>query len=379
MPECSFYLKPADTFFFKGHHTVEAGEDSDMFGLFPPRPNTVYGALRSAYIHEHMSFSDFAKGTNEEVKQWMGTPDSLGKFAIDFCGLVFETQLLFPLPLDYQVIEKKIEKDGQEQAQAHPLQLTRTDGLSSLGSKWLLTSQLKEKSKSAANWFVRKEDWKKQVLLAKPIENLVALGDLLAVENKVGIALDYRKRTGQESHLYRMNFLRFKADSHLYVYSSSAPDFSHVRFARLGGENRPWLIRQEKETLTIWDQKEYEAIRKQIAKTKKARIILLTPAIWENGSRPKSFDGGKITLPNGIKAELLCAAIGRPAIFGGWDIVRHRPKKRRFMVPAGSVLYVGLEEKEIVRFLDLVNGFSFTDYGSQEGFGFAVIAPVKEG
>ena len=52
----TFYLKPVDTFFFKGQQISEAGNDNNMFGIFPPRPNTVYGALRSAYIHEHIPF-----------------------------------------------------------------------------------------------------------------------------------------------------------------------------------------------------------------------------------------------------------------------------------------------------------------------------------
>ena len=74
-------LKPVDTFFFRNHKSMNAGEDSFASGVFPPRPGTVYGALRSAYIHKKSNFSTFAAGTDSELVRWMGTPSRHGEFA----------------------------------------------------------------------------------------------------------------------------------------------------------------------------------------------------------------------------------------------------------------------------------------------------------
>lgn len=367
----SFYLKPVDTFFFKGQQTTEAGEDTHNTGIFPPRPNTVYGALRAAYIHEHSTFDRFAESADEAVKKWMGTPDELGEFSIAFNGLMFRNELVLPLPLDYQVIEK----DGK--FKAYPLQPVRSDlPASPQTTGWLLQARIKEKSKSAAPFFVKIGNWKTYLLSGKPADCLLTISDFVSFEDRIGIALDYGKQTKKESYLYRMRKLRFKDNHALYVYSSSAPDFKNVRFVRLGGENRPWLLQQTDESFTLWTAKEIEHIKEQIRRTGMAKIILLTPAIWKKGSRPEAFDGQFVTLPNGLKTELLTAAVGRPDLYGGWDIANHRPKKRYYMVPRGSVLYVNVWEEQLNRFLELAGGFSFTDYGKQEGFGFAVIAPV---
>lgn len=367
----TFYLKPVDTFFFKGQQISEAGNDNNMFGIFPPRPNTVYGALRSAYIHEHIPFYEFEQETNLEVKKWMGTPRSLGDFRVTYCGLTYENDLLFPLPLDYQVIEK------DEKLQAYPLQLVCDDMPSSHNTGWLLTSKIKEKSKSSTNLFMKRNDWKRNILSTSPVDHLYKLTDLVTFENKTGIALDYEKRTSKSSYFYQMNYLRFLNDSSLYVYSPISPDFDNIHLVRLGGENRPWILEQKEETFKLWNKDELNILKQKILQSGIAKIILLSPAIWENGSQPKSYDGNSVILPNGMKVKLLTAAIGRPTLYGGWDIVHHRPKKRYYMVPEGSVLYVQVHKDQVDNMIELANGFSFSDYGNQEGFGFAVVAPVK--
>lgn len=365
-------LTPVDTFFFKGQQTTVAGADTAMMGIFPPRPNTIYGALRSAYIHKHAAFNEFYDGANAEVKKWMGTPNELGEFHLDYCGLYFDGSLILPLPLDYQVIEKE-----ENLLEAHPLTLCVDEAPSSQESTWRLMSPRREKSKSSSNQFVRLHQWKNSILNNRPIKRLISLSQILTVEPKVGIALDYDKRRTKEHYLYRINKMRFKKDGALLVYSSSCPDFSNIRFARIGGENRPWIIQQEQESIVFWNEQELVQLKEQILQSKIAKIILLSPAIWNRGSRPENFDGKLLTLPNGLQVEWLTAAIGRPSLFGGWDIAKHRPKRRCFMVPNGSVIYINVQEDQVDSLLDLANGFSFTDQGSKEGFGFAIIAAGK--
>lgn len=362
-------LTPIDTFFFKGQQTTEIESDSTMSVVFPPRPNTIYGALRSAFIHNHTTFDDFYDGRDSFVKKWMGTPKELGDFHLDYCGLYFEGQSLLPLPLDYQVIEKE---NGT--MIAHPLSLRIDEAPSSQGGGWRLKSDYKEKSKSSTNQYVSLDYWKDSVLQKKTINKLVPLSQLLFNEPKLGIALDYKERRSKKSYLYQMTKLRFNKDGALIAYISSCPDFNHIHFARIGGENRPWVIQQEQGSFALWNENELKQLKQQILTTKIARVILLSPAIWKQGSRPLNFDGLYLTLPNGLSVEWLTAAIGRPSLYGGWDIVKCRPKQRCYMVPEGSVIYLNVQEEQVDSLLELANGFSMTDQGAQEGFGFAVIA-----
>lgn len=362
-------LRPVDTFFFQNQQISSAGSDSTMSGIFPPRPNTIYGALRSAYIHAHMSFEDYRAGLDKEVKKWMGTPDQLGEFALKYCGLFYKDKLMLPLPLDHQVIK----------ASGVPLMLAKDNGLSSAtDSAWRLVSTHKEKSKSAGNQYIEIENWKESLLGQSIVQKLVPLSDMVVSEPKIGIALDTHQRRARESYLYQIEKLRFNDDGALAVFSSPCPDFSPIWFARIGGENRPWTIQQEEEHFTLWNGDELEKLKHQLRASKIARIILLSPAIWEQGSRPNCFDGKWLTLPNGLSVKWLTAALGRPVLYGGWDIVKNRPKKRYFMVPEGSVIYISIEEEQIDLLLELANGFSFTDQREKEGFGYSVIAPAKK-
>ncbi|WP_044893105.1 type III-B CRISPR module-associated Cmr3 family protein [Bacillus alveayuensis] len=368
-------LKPVDTFFFKNHQTTVTGTDTTMTGLFPPRPNTIYGALRAAYIHQYTSFADFQGAKNEEVKRWMGTPNELGDFSIRFLGIHFRNELHLPLSYDYQVIEE----DSGELI-AYPLHLKEDSSLSSQPAKWRLFSNRKEKSVSVNNIYVPVSKWKEAYLKHKEISDLIKMSQFLEGEEKLGIALDYDERKSSESMLYQMIKWRFKEDGSLVVYTSSSPDFSKISYARVGGENRPWYVTQKDEPFQLWTQEELQMIHEQVQKNKVegletyyARIILLTPAIWKNGSKPNHFDGEYLTLPNGLKVRLLTAAMGRPELYGGWDIVRNRPKTRKFMVPAGTVLYVEVDKDQLEDLLSLANGIMLTDEGEQEGFGFAII------
>ncbi|ADU92822.1 type III-B CRISPR module-associated protein Cmr3 [Geobacillus sp. Y412MC52] len=366
-------LTPADTFFFKNHHATQAGETTVMESMFPPRPNTIYGALRAAYIYAYSSFDEFARGADERVKLWMGTPDERGAFRLHYCALADGDSLFLPLPLDYQVVEEG------DSLKAYPLQLAKDRKPSSASTMWRLASSRREKTKSSQHRYVSLSEWKKALLLNQPIASLRTLSSFIVQEEKVGIQLDVSRRTAQEGFLYRVGKHRFLGDSSLVAYIDDGPDFSNVKWARIGGENRPWFIRQHPEEFRLWNDDEKRRIEQDIQRTKMAKIIFLSPAIFANGSRPAAMEGDRWTWPNGAVVTWLAAAIGRPELYGGWDIVRHRPKPRKWMIPAGSVIYVKIERDDDLRLVfSALDGIHLTDEGAEEGFGFAVLASVHE-
>lgn len=371
-------LKPVDSFFFRGHSYADAGSDTTMTGIFPPRPNTLYNALRSAYIHQHSSFDSFYQEEDEELKRWMGSPDTIGDFSVKAAFIVKNSQLVFPLPLDYQVIEE------EERFRGYPLHLKQNNTFQSSNSTgWGLYATEKDKiSKNAQGKFAMMDDWKQTVLNQTPIQSLMTTSDFIDNYAKVGIHIDPVKKHAKKNFLYRMNMLTMKSNCEIGLLMSDSPDFLNVHFARLGGESRPWTVKQNSyEQPFFWKNEELQNIENQIKQNGIARIILLTPAIWKHGSRPSSYDetARTLTLPNDIEVEPLAWTVGRPELFGGWDIVRNRAKQRQWMVPAGTVVYIRAAKEQISEMMSLANGFHFTDDLAQEGFGFSIISGVIKG
>ncbi len=365
-------LTPTDTFFFRNHKAMNAGADFFASGLFPPRPGTVYGALRSAYIHAKSDFAAFAAGSDEELSKWMGTPSSYGKFAIKGVVLQDEQDMALPLPLDHQVV---LGISGS--ATAKRLRLKYEPEKEVFGSDrcpYRLYGVSEEKSASASGRFVYRQDFVKALLQPVDLEVHSASRWVIS-EQRVGIAMDRVAKKAQQSMFYSMEALRFRDENGTAIAaicdSENTPDFSGVTLASLGAKQRPWSLKVERNTdLGVTKEEIVGAIEKSGI----ARIILLTSALWKHGTRPECWDGERnVLLINGRLYPVLAAAIGRPLIEGGWDIVRNRPKPRFHAVPAGSVLYVKVASGDADNLVASIHETNFTDSSAQEGYGFAVV------
>ncbi|MEP7009308.1 MAG: type III-B CRISPR module-associated Cmr3 family protein [Acidobacteriota bacterium] len=112
--------------------------------------------------------------------------------------------------------------------------------------------------------------------------------------------------------------------------------------APLGGERR--LARWRPATGASWPALPPE-IRKRIVETRRARIVLLTPAEFEEGSRP-GWNGGEIpglaASAGGVTVTVQAACVPRAEVVSGWDLRRGKAKPTRRLVPAGSVYWVEL-------------------------------------
>lgn len=361
-------LIPGDTFYFKGHGLSDAGTDDRMVAVFPPRPNTIYGALRAAYIHQHRTFASFYAESDETLKKWMGTPDRTGAFSIHGVFLKQKGQLQLPLPLDYQVVKQ------HDDFIAHPLKLKKRDFTSSATSHYWLQAPVRKKSESAAGKWVSLENWKKANRSKEPIQSIRSMSDYVESYPKLGIQIDSFYGKAKESYLYRLQMMQLKDETAMTVYTSCAPTFQEVSFARIGGENRPWrVIEKEVGSFSFWNEEEKKEIQNAIATKQMARVILLTPAIFN-----ETFSQETLTLDETLEVDVLTRVIGRQEIFGGWDIAKNRPKVRQSLIPAGSVFYIKVEEEQIERLLELAGGFHIPSEKTNEGFGYAVITGYFE-
>lgn len=388
-------LQPVDTFFFRNHRPLNAGEDAVAAGIFPPYPGTLYGSLRSTYIHAHGGFERFYQGQDTHLLHWMGTPSQVGDFSLKGFYL-YDGGPVLPLPLDYQVVSRRAEQqtttfeetqkrntsgssDKQSGEQALPLQLRHeSDGYTSNRSAYRLYGTSQEKSAAAAGGYVDFENWKRALIKYEEVPVFRA-SRWLQPEYRLGIMRNRHTNRTESGMLYQMEMQRFKVESDsgdtagLCVICREAPDFRDVGLARLGGENRPWSVSVINDAPLFTEAEEAKLIE-NISRNCIVRVVLLTPAIWGQGSRPNCWDKttNQLKLASGLHVDVLAAVIGRPHVIGGWDMAKGRPKQRQFAVPAGSVLYLKVKPEQIQPLIETLHAQPLTDDLAHEGYGWAV-------
>ncbi|PDO10556.1 MAG: type III-B CRISPR module-associated protein Cmr3 [Candidatus Reconcilbacillus cellulovorans] len=377
-----FELRPADTFFFRDHRPFAVGEDSAAAGLFPPRPGTVYGALRTAYVLRHSDLETFYAGRDEAVRAWMGTPSEKGRFRLRGVFLKVGDDLLLPVPFDCVVVGKT----GDSARRLKLVYEPERAGWASDESAWRLYSNSREKTESAAGMYVRLNDWKRHLFGGdEPMPAVQVYGRLVVREPKIGIALDPATRRARDEMLYRVEMGRFHEEEGRAVSlvaeadDDDAPDFADIPMLRLGGENRPWTLRQLRGSLEVLTATERAEVSRRIRETGIARVVFLTPAIWKRGNRPERFDSetGVWRIDDGLEVRILTAALGRPVVIGGWDMARNRPKPRRNALPAGAVVYVEVKPSLAETFVETAFRRSLSDELSEEGYGRAVVGAAE--
>jgi CRISPR type III-B/RAMP module-associated protein Cmr3 len=108
---------------------------------------------------------------------------------------------------------------------------------------------------------------------------------------------------------------------------------------RLAGDGRPARLRVEAAELPLKPLSAgQESLAEKIAETRKFVIYLATPALFEEGWRPKDWVKA-LGVPEDIGLKLAGACVFPPRIVGGWDLKAGRPKPVRRAAPPGSVYF----------------------------------------
>lgn len=114
-------------------------------------------------------------------------------------------------------------------------------------------------------------------------------------------------------------------------------------------------------------------LQQTIVDAKRCRVVLLTPAAFDDGWRPRWL----LEARAGVKVGLEAAAVGKPETVSGWDMVAGGPRPSRRLVPAGSVYYLKLDGQpdDIRRWLAEIwmQCISDNDNDQAAGFGLAVV------
>lgn len=384
------FLQPNDTFFFRDGRPFTKGEQSEGHSIFPPLPSTVLGALRTAYITEFGDLSLFYSGGMRET---IGTPKSLNN-AIRVRGVFLANrrdnqmdrmEIFFPVPLDL-VYKKDENRDNNT-----PLHLL-TPQSKNFASNGTINNPLawttSESIDSDAAGLLRIGPIRRY--LRGNDENLLLTSRTTIVEreSKTGIARSRHTLSSEEHMLYRIDMSRFKNrdGNYGFVVEYECPrNLPQKGLLKLGGEGKSFVYQHSNYDVDPLSS-DLETVKRTIQSTGRFKLYFAMPTIFQKGWLPSWLNNdtlsGEYPLENAapISLKLITAAIGKPIPVGGWDMAKGEAKPTYRAVPAGSVYYFELMDKN--RIDDLIASFHYqniSDERSEEGFGLTLIGIAKGG
>lgn len=153
--------------------------------------------------------------------------------------------------------------------------------------------------------------------------------------------------------------------------------------ASLGGERRLVSWRAFQGAVDLLAMPCPQVIIESLIVTKACRVVLLTPAHFDQGWRPRWMVDNKAGLENELMIELRAAGMNRYQVVSGWNFEVPGPKPTRRLVPAGAVFFLKLQGTgaEIEAWARAVwMGCVSDDLPSRkDGFGLAALGVWTEG
>lgn len=336
-------IRPMDVWLFRDGKPFAAGEDHAAETLFPPSPFTLQGAIRTKVLADKgVNLAEFAKNGKQNPDPDVGYGDNFGKLRL--CGPLLMRrkdggwERLIPMPADVVKVGESFEL--LKPTYYLPFATNSPDSLQ------LLWARTVERVSDAKGWLPESE-WA-NYLQGKTPKRIVKSEELFAYEPRFGIAIERSKRTTQEAMLYQARFVRLKEGVALWAEVDNVP-LSDEGILRFGGEGRAAIYEKLQSPLNSSSQ--FNTARN----AKRFKVVLVTPAWFSGGWRPKDGDWLKV-LKVKAPVRLVAAAVPRPLHLGGFDVARGVPKPMRAFVPAGAVYFFEADEP-----IQLPEDFAFTE------------------
>lgn len=418
-------IEPHEPLIFRDGRPFSTNPGASANSLSFPFPSTTTGGARTQ------------AGLDEQQNIFTSTPEEILRLHVRGPLLVQlsaqrshpeKLTWLAPVPADALLLkpeeeetEQATQQDKQKQVKAHlkrlvPLDIgdgqTDLDSLSREANPTLplqpvgMTPWVEGKpilpAKAPAYWkWSVFEEW-----LLKPRERAIYSYDELGIaglpgEQRIHITFDREQHAAKDEALFETNGREFVTRSDGPIILGDAqqlalavivnddakddnkkPIMPHAGFATLGGERR--IVHWRRSTVT--HPKCSSKLIKEIVEREACRIILLTPAYFEQGCYP----GSKVFQKMGGKVipQLQALVVERPQVVSGWYFarkdpesgqVKSGPKPTRRLVPAGSVFFVKLDvsgkKKLIEQWIDTIWFHCLGDDQQycDDGFGLAVV------
>jgi CRISPR-associated protein Cmr3 len=324
-----------------------------------PFPSTTTGGLRTRAGLASGSFIDANGAPNAQLIQDVKQIATAGVLLVELNREGEIEKWLMPAPADALLLESKNREatikrlvpldvgNGVTNLDQGPHQF---DHLVPLGVSEFGPS--KPFDKSPRFWFWEHfEKW-----LTEPDRQTLAINvnDLghngAQVDARTHVAVDAESWTAKGGQLFQTRGLEFTHCERKVLSSSrrlamGVPVAEHVLaenidegIAPLGGERRIVTWRRSTKQLPNGC---LSKVKVQVANDRACRLLLLTPAWFENGSRPRWL----LNEQHDVTPKLIGIANARAQVISGWDFEKRKPKTTRRLMPAGSVFFLKLSTK----------------------------------
>jgi len=230
-------------------------------------------------------------------------------------------------------------------------------------------------------------DWLQTPREAKKVK-LASLG-LRGLEYayRTHVSINAKTSTVQEGALFQTGGLEFllarRDDKYGHVYLSQARQFGLLLVTDAELKSGPDFLGGERRVVQ-WREVQFDlpncpdAVRSVIKQTKRGRLMLATPGIFERGYLPTWV----CQAVPGIEVRIVAAAVSRYQSISGWDYKKREPKPSRRLAPAGSVYFFEIEgdESAIDCFINNVwwRPISDAEQDRRDGFGVALVGVWRE-
>ncbi|MDW8305414.1 MAG: type III-B CRISPR module-associated protein Cmr3 [Acidobacteriota bacterium] len=378
----TWLIEPRDSLIVRDGKPFGLGAGNRADSIQFPFPSTLIGAIRTRVGLEKIGGDrgKFNGALSDEVQREISIK---GPFLVEVRDT--EVDLLVFSPSDCVVFEVEDNSVNGELIPLLPLEKDKsyvTDLQEELHLCGLVRFEKAKPHRRAPRfWFWQKfEDWLKEAKVTT--ENLNSLGIFgLEKDRRIHVAIDYKKRAAREGMLFETRGLEF-----ISVSSSNQAKFKRYAIALqvdygnfserlvetiapLGGERR----------LAYWQKVNLDLpcippeIKQKIVSEKHCRLILLTPAVFEDGFLPKWL----LENVTELKIEIKAVALNRYQVISGWDFKKGKPKPTRRLCPAGTTFFLKLEggEDSIEKWIDKVwfSNVSDDEQDRKDGFGLAAL------
>lgn len=193
MSEQWLFIEPIDVWFFRDNKPFTAAQNFVARSLFPPSPQTVLGALRTAYLEQtDTDWAEFGRGA---VQTEVGTPSDLNGLQVQapFVAKYANGRMerFFPAPLDL-VYHKEV---GEYRLLRPADSLTWHTNQPFEGWRPLMGGD--KGFKEAEGWLSEDQFMRYLTGDLKNLGDLHHAESIFGREGRVGLALDYGRRANK--------------------------------------------------------------------------------------------------------------------------------------------------------------------------------------
>lgn len=370
MSKETWLIEPHDSLIVRDGRPFNTSAGSRAKSLDFPFPSTLIGSVRTRIgLVNNGNWQLFDTDLIEKVKR------------IEMSGALLveikpggDPDFLAPAPADalYVRLDQEDEKNS-EKNNLFPLVVLNGEGaLSNLPDNLHLLG-LKEDVRGKPisdvrfwKWAIF-EQWLIEAKAKKTTNNKLGISGLIP-DQRTHVKIDYERKSNIDGGLFQTRGLEFTTKNQKRLalaiqvdYKQDLPNKLEAGWFPLGGERR--VVR--------WQSRDFafpkcpKEIAEGIKKSGCCRLILLTPAYFENGFLPNNG------FPN---AEIKAVAVNRPQVVSGWDFENRKPKPTRRLTPAGSVYFLRIDG-DIEKWIDATwfSNVGDCEQSVRDGFGLAAL------